>query len=79
MSEATREQIIEVEKIDLMRIINDMWKGVKRFWLIMGIVVLLLGGVFGFRAYRSYSPMYSASATLTISGDEASYIAVPAI
>ena len=72
MSEATREQIIEVEKIDLMRIINDMWKGVKRFWLIMGIVVLLLGGVFGFRAYRSYSPMYSASATFTISGDEAS-------
>lgn len=70
MNEATKEQIIEVEKIDLMRIINDMWKGVKRYWLIMGIVVIASGVLLGIRTYRSYSPRYSASATFTISGDE---------
>lgn len=67
MNEATREQIIEVEKIDLMRIVNDMWKGAKRFWLILVIVVILSGVLFGVRTYRNYSPSYSASATFTIS------------
>ena len=62
----------QVEKIDLIRIINNMWKGVKRFWMIMLAMVLILGGTFGLRAYRGYSPVYSANATFTISSDESS-------
>ena len=62
----------QVEKIDLIRIINNMWKGVKRFWIMMLALVLILGGVFCFRAYRSYSPVYSANATFTISSDDSS-------
>ena len=62
----------QVEKIDLIRIINNMWKGVKRFWIIMLVLVVVLGGVFGLRAYRSYSPVYSANATFTISSDDSS-------
>ena len=62
----------QVEKIDLMRIINNMWKGAKRFWLILLVVILALGGVFFARAYRSYSPVYSANATFTINSDDSS-------
>ena len=32
MSEHTRKQVEEVEKIDLIRIINHMWKGFCRYW-----------------------------------------------
>ena len=39
MSDSTKEQIIEVEKIDLMRIINNMWKGVKRYWILMMLIM----------------------------------------
>lgn len=72
MSDSTREQMIEVEKIDLMRIINNMWKGAKRYWLILLVVMALLGGMFGFKEYYYYTPMYSASATFTISTDASS-------
>lgn len=72
MSEQTRNQITEAEKIDLLRIINHMWKGVKRFWVLLLAVIIILGGVFCLRAYRNYSPVYSASATFTISSDTSS-------
>lgn len=72
MSDSTKEQMIEVEKIDLIRIVNNMWKGVKRYWLIMVVVMALLGGAFSFKAFYYYSPVYSASATFTISTDSSS-------
>ena len=72
MSDSTKEQIIETEKIDLMRIINNMWKGFKRYWLLMLIVISFLGSAFTLKAFYDYSPMYSASATFTISTDTSS-------
>ena len=49
MSDSTKEQIIETEKIDLMRIINNMWKGFKRYWLLMLIVISFLGSALYFK------------------------------
>lgn len=72
MNEHTNNQITEAEKIDLMRIINDMWKGAKRYWYLMIALVVILGALSGFRTYRSYSPVYSANATFTITSDTAS-------
>lgn len=72
MSEHTKNQITDAEKIDLMRIINNMWKGAKRYWVFMLVLVVILGGAFGFRAYRNYSPVYSANATFTITSDTSS-------
>lgn len=69
MSDSTRQELIEVEKIDLMRIINNMWKGVKRYWFPMALVMVLFGGFFSFKSYYYYSPTYSASATFTVSID----------
>lgn len=72
MSEHTKNQVTEAEKIDLMRIINNMWKGVKRYWLLMLVLVVILGGAFCLRSYRNYSPIYSANATFTITSDNSS-------
>ena len=72
MSKSTREELIEVEKIDLMRIVNNMWKGVKRYWFLMALVMALFGGFFSFKSYYYYSPTYSASATFTVSVDSSS-------
>ncbi len=72
MSDSTKEQVIEVEKIDLMRIVNNMWKGAKHYWFLIGMVMMLLIGFFAFKRYYYYSPMYSANATFTISTDNSS-------
>ena len=72
MSEYNRKQVSDQEKIDLIRIINDMWKGLKRFWLWLLLLTVILAGVFFFRAYRSYQPVYTASATFTVESDTSS-------
>lgn len=72
MSDYTREQIAEEEKIDLIRIINDMWKGAKRYGVLFILLAGLLAGVFYYRAYRSYVPVYTATATFTVSSNTSS-------
>lgn len=72
MSEHTNNYQIEVEKIDLIRIVNDMWKGVKRFWFLMLLLMAALGALSVFRSYRNYSPVYSANATFTITSNVSS-------
>lgn len=66
MSEQLKNQSMEVEKIDLIRVINNMWKGVKRHWLGLLLLVGILGAGFGVKTYISYEPVYSANATFTI-------------
>lgn len=72
MSEYSEKQIAEEEKIDLIRIINDIWKGVKCFWAVFLVVTVVLAGLSWLRAYRSYSPVYTASATFTVESDSSS-------
>lgn len=72
MNEYTNNQTAETEKIDLIRIIDNVWKGAKRYWYLLVAVVLLLGVFFCVRSYRSYSPVYSANATFTITSDTSS-------
>lgn len=70
MSEHTMNQVEEIEKIDLIRIINNMWKGFRHYWLALGILVLGIAGASCFRTYQSYSPVYTANATFTITFNE---------
>ncbi len=72
MNEYTNNQVEETEKIDLIRILENMWKGAKHYWYLMLALVLLFGGLFYVRSYRSYSPVYSANATFTITSDTSS-------
>lgn len=72
MSEYGRERIAEEEKINLMRIVNDMLKGAKRNFIWLLLIILGMAGLFYLRAYRNYTPVYTASATLTVSTDSSS-------
>lgn len=73
MSEYIREQIPEEEKIDLIRIVNDMWKGLKRYGFALILSIGILAGAFYYRAYSGYVPVYTASATFTVSSDTSSF------
>ena len=72
MSEYNNREYRTEEKIDLIRIVNDMIKGLKRFGILFVILAVILSGVFYYKAYRSYVPMYTASATFTINSDTSS-------
>ena len=67
-----RENRAEPEKIDLIRIVNDMSKGLKRYGVLFAAAAVILTAVLFVRAYRNYVPAYMASATFTISSDDSS-------
>ncbi len=54
------------QKIDLIRILENMWRGVRRFGLLLLLLILLCGTYFYIRAKRSYVPIYRATATFTV-------------
>lgn len=56
----------EVEKIDLFKLLLDMWKGIKAGWWIPFVLALAVG-VFQFvTSDRSYTPYYETSATVFV-------------
>ena len=66
MNDNKAEQAVEVEKIDLIRLINNMWKGTRRYGILFVLLTGMMMVLFVFRTYHSYSPIYTASATFTI-------------
>lgn len=53
-------------KIDLFKIMTDMWKGIKAGWWILLILALAAGVYQFFRYDRSYTPYYETSATVFV-------------
>ena len=47
-------------------LLQMLMRGFKRLWLYALILTVLLGRLMGFRAWRSYRPSYTASATFTV-------------
>ena len=70
MNDYNRQDKIEEEKIDLMRIINDMVKGAKHYWPLLIVAVLVFSAFYYIRAYRSYQPVYTSNATFTVTRDD---------
>ena len=56
----------EVQKLDLMVLLEDFLREAKRLWIIGLVLVVVLGAYRGIQAKRSYSPVYQASATFTV-------------
>ena len=56
----------EVQKLDLLILLEDFIREAKRLWVIGLVLVTVFGAVFGIRAKWSYSPSYQASATFTV-------------
>lgn len=57
----------QMEKIDLYRCWQLLWRQLRHKWWIVLALAVLLGGFRWFQARRSYSPAYEASATYTVS------------
>lgn len=57
----------QLEKIDVFRILDDMWIGLKRFWLIDLLIVVLCSGAGYMIARLNYTPSYRAYTTFTVS------------
>lgn len=72
MSSYTREEDFTEEKIDIFQLIDDMWKGAKRFGIVMILFAILLACFMYVRSRRSYVPVYSSSSTFTVSSDNQS-------
>ncbi|MCR4673163.1 MAG: polysaccharide biosynthesis tyrosine autokinase [Lachnospiraceae bacterium] len=61
------QQYREDMKIDLSGLVDDAWKGFKRFWLLLLLIVIVCAGAgFGYTKLR-YMPQYTASETFYIS------------
>ena len=56
----------EIEKIDIMMLVDDAWRGFKRFWMPLCLLFLLcVGGMFG-KTFLTYHPMYQAYTTFVV-------------
>lgn len=56
----------ENDYIDLGVLLIDFWKGIKKFWyLILILMILGIGAMWGYR-YMTYVPLYRASASFTV-------------
>ena len=56
----------QIEKISLAMLVDDLWKGFKKFWLLMLVVILLCSGGFYARQRLSYRPVYQSYATFVV-------------
>ena len=56
----------EEMEIDLLMLVQDVWKGVKKFWF-LAVLLALAGAAFMYlRSSRGYVPMYQSEATFTV-------------
>lgn len=56
----------QLQKLDLITLLSDFLKIARRFILLCIVLVFLGSGLFAFRAYRSYVPRYTASASFSV-------------
>ena len=56
----------ENDYIDLGVLLIDFWKGIKKFWYVIILLVILgIGAMWGYRHF-TYEPLYQASASFTV-------------
>ena len=57
----------EIRKLDLLTLVDDCLKLAKRFILVAAALILICSGLFAGRAYLGYRPVYTASASFSLS------------
>lgn len=56
----------EIERLDIMKIVDDAYKGLRRWWTVFLVIVSVCASLFYFQAKRSYVPVYQASTTFIV-------------
>ena len=54
------------EKIDILSLLSDLLNRLKRFWWVILLLTLSCGAFFYFRSAVTYTPTYTADATVTV-------------
>ncbi len=65
-SEYKKTSIPEEEKIDFGTLIDDMWKGLERYWWLFLVIISVLASAFYFISRWQYKPVYKAYSTFTV-------------
>ncbi len=52
--------------IDLFTLIDNLWRGTKKYWWLVITLAIISSGIACFHVYRSYYPYYTASATFAV-------------
>ena len=64
--------IFKVEDtLDIAGLVDDLWNGVKRHWLLILVVMSVCATVYFYRLQRSYTPVYQASSTFLVNTSNA--------
>lgn len=71
MEKEQNKSLEEVGILYLTMILDDMWRGFKRFYWIFLAIISICASVFYFRASRYYSPVYTAYTSFVVSTDSA--------
>lgn len=61
-----RREATEEDSIDLLVLLGDLWRGIIKFWWIVVLFALLVGGIQFYRSYIRFEPIYTCSATYTV-------------
>lgn len=69
--EYSAQQEAQVEKISLAMLVDDLWKGFKRFWLLLLILILVCSGGYYAKQKISYKEKYQSYATFVVVVSEA--------
>ena len=56
----------DVEKLDIFALINDFLHSFKRMWIVVLLIIAIVAGAFYYRSASSYSPRYTAEATVSV-------------
>ena len=71
-TEQYMNKIADTDLIDISTIIDDMWKGLMRYWWLLLALISLISSLTYFNARRIYRPVYQASSTFTVEARTAS-------
>lgn len=69
MSSETKESRNE-ELIDISTIVDDLWKGLVKFWWLFFVLASICASLFYFKERRAYSPVYTAYATYIVTSED---------
>lgn len=66
MSTKEKDKVEQIDTLDQFTILLDFLKMLPRMWVLFLVITILCSGIFCFIAYKSYSPIYTASSTFSI-------------
>ncbi|MCQ2510620.1 MAG: hypothetical protein MJ116_09190, partial [Lachnospiraceae bacterium] len=56
----------QIEKISLAMLVDDLWKGLKKYFLLMLAIIVFCSGAFYAKQRLSYKPVYRSFATFVV-------------